>query len=80
MQLHDELRNAGAFIVTTEKGRFSTMTVALFNGVMSVYHTKTDEEGDDNQLTVSNTRKLQLRYIRSLFTFFRDVFKSAVRL
>ena len=50
------------------------MTVALFNGVMSVYHTKTDEEEDDNQLTVSNTRKLFLRLIGFIVKDFLRLF------
>ena len=59
IQLHEQLRSTGAYIVRTERGRFSTMTVALSNGVISVYNTKTDEEEeDDNQLTVSDTREL----------------------
>jgi len=57
------------------------MTVALSNGVMSVYNTKTDEEEeDDNQLTVSDTRELfnYFKFIAYVVKFRPLLIKSTV--
>lgn len=48
--LHQTLTASGAFIVRTEVGAVSTMTVALNNGRMVVYHT-----ANGNGLNVANS-------------------------
>jgi hypothetical protein len=48
--LHQTLTVSGAFIVRTEVGAVSTMTVALNNGRIVVYHT-----ANGNGLNVANS-------------------------
>jgi hypothetical protein len=53
--LQSELTSAGAYIVRTETAGASTMTVALSNGRLMVFHTSADQSPNNKPFSKTNS-------------------------